>query len=472
MNINTWPKPLGMQKLQAWERLLAAEKPSSFSASSKGCENYGSPQVAQMVRTQHAVSGSMKTPQTMGSSVGGQRKRGSSRRLVAGRQKPKLCPPDLGVPIPKGLESQEQAVRGQHDLQIVPSSQEQALNGQHDLPTVPSRLPPFPGTRALHGQLTMAERGTVKFPQQYEKPFALLKKWCLANSRSLEPLDADATLADYLDVKLAAKMQTGDAEKVVAAAVYQCPGLERKSLVRANRSLRGFRKLRPPGSRLPLVEDVVCGLVACLVLMDRPLTALAVFTSCQCYLRPGEAVAVQCKDVGLPMLAAQSGLECFTLTIAPSERGVASKVQTFDDTIIVDKPDWLGVILGDLSRTGLPSAPLFQLTMKEYKQDWEEACRMLGVKAHLYQLRHAGASLDTLGRRRSAEEIGDRGRWMTSKSRKRYAKGGAVQRVWRRLNAETRTWCSVQARQVQNILTGRVNLSLPPKVVTAVSLIR
>jgi len=328
------------------------------------------------------------------------------------------------------------------------------------------------GNRALHGHLTLAERGTVKFPQQYEKPFAKLRQWCQSQSRSLAPLDADATLADYLDVKLVAKMKTGDAEKVVAAAVYHCPGLVRKNLVRANRSLRGFRRLRPPGSRLPLAEDVVCGISTCLVLMGKQMSALAVFTSCQCYLRPGEATSLRCRDVGLPMLANQTGLECTTLTIAPAERGVASKVQTFDDTIIVDRPDWLGVILGDLSQVNLPDAPLFQLTMAEYKHDWESACQMLGVKAHMYQLRHAGASLDTLSKRRTAEEIGDRGRWMTNKSRKRYAKGGAVQRVWRKLSAETRAWCTLQASQIQMVMTGQANLSPPPKVVTAVNLIR
>lgn len=53
------------------------------------------------------------------------------------------------------------------------------------------------------------------------------------------------------------QMSPGDAEKVVAAAVYNLVGRERAHLVRSNRTLRGFLKIRPMGSRLPLAEDVV-----------------------------------------------------------------------------------------------------------------------------------------------------------------------------------------------------------------------
>ena len=78
--------------------------------------------------------------------------------------------------------------------------------------------------------MTVAERATVKFPDQYSRPFILLKEWCEVNQRSLDPVTADATLADYLDVKMSQGLKTGDAEKVVAAAVYHCPCLVRKSL--------------------------------------------------------------------------------------------------------------------------------------------------------------------------------------------------------------------------------------------------
>lgn len=207
-----------------------------------------------------------------------------------------------------------------------------------------------------------------------------------------------------------------------------------------------------------------------LLKLGRVDTAMAVFTCCHCYLRPGELVNLRCQDLGLPMAGLQTGLGLHTLTIAPVERGNPSKTQTFDDTVIVDSPPWLGEILELMSLERPPAVPLFQLTMPMLKRDWDDACRALGFNAHLYQLRHAGASTDTLSRRRRPEEIGDRGRWMTQRSRKRYAKAGAVQRVWRRLSLPVREWCTTQIQNIHQILLGRAEVPPLPVLHTVVNL--
>ena len=61
------------------------------------------------------------------------------------------------------------------------------------------------------------------------------------------------------------------------------------------------------------------------------------------------------------------------MTIAPQDRGVVSKTQTFDDTVVVDEPAWLGELLGKHSRKLQPSSPLFQSTAVEFQKLFQDS---------------------------------------------------------------------------------------------------
>ena len=200
--------------------------------------------------------------------------------------------------------------------------------------------------------------------------------------------------------------------------------------------------------------------------------AIAVFAGTKMYLRPGEMIGAAVLDLGLPIVCTQKGLEFHTLTIAPYDGGRSSKTQTFDDTVVVDEPVWLGPVLEHISRGKPADSPLFQLTMPEFQSQWAQACKLLGIKAHPDQIRHSGASSDTLSKRRTARQVGARGRWSTLKSQQRYSKGGALQKAWKRVPLETRQWCTLQSQHIQSILsTGRV-VGPPPVVRTAVNLVQ
>ena len=190
------------------------------------------------------------------------------------------------------------------------------------------------------------------------------------------------------------------------------------------------------------------------------------------YLRPGEIVHVQCRDLGIPLKGVQTGLGIHTLTIAPSERGELSKTQTFDDTVIVDQPGWLGALLESLTKTNAPSSPLFRMDAKTLRNRWTRSCKKLNIKAHLYQLRHTGASADSLAETRPPGKIRDRGRWKTVRSQQRYSKGGAVQKVWHRLSPAMRKWCSMQALNIEGILKGTIMVTPPPISLQEVNLVR
>ena len=141
--------------------------------------------------------------------------------------------------------------------------------------------------------------------------------------------------------------------------------------------------------------------------------ALATYAACKLYLRPGEAMELRVEDLGLPLQGHQEGLSLHTITIAPQERKKASKTETFDDTVTVDKPVWLGELIENFSRGKPVDSPSFRLTTEEFRDAWSAAWKRLGIRAHPYQLRHAGASIDRLTKTRTATQIGNRGRWKT-----------------------------------------------------------
>eukprot|EP00973_Karenia_brevis_P042613 5898224-Karenia_brevis.AAC.1 len=62
------------------------------------------------------------------------------------------------------------------------------------------------------------------------------------------------------------------------------------------------------------------------------------------------------------------------------------------------------------------------------RRQWKIVNQRLGIDAHVYQLRHTGASADALAQRRTMQDIMSRGRWASVRSVKRYAKPGGIQR--------------------------------------------
>ncbi len=125
--------------------------------------------------------------------------------------------------------------------------------------------------------------------------------------------------------------------------------------------------------------------------------------SMNAYLRPCEAHGLCCEDLSAPVGGRQRGVQSWTLTIAPSEWGETSKVGISDDTdtITLDEPPWLGPLLASMCQGCGAREPLLPVTCAEAMAQWTRACEVLRIKAHRYQLRHAGAFNDTLSKTRS-----------------------------------------------------------------------
>ena len=189
--------------------------------------------------------------------------------------------------------------------------------------------------------------------------------------------------------------------------------------------------------------------------------ALWVLVAKECYCRPGEMTKLKCEDLTAPAGGAQAALQVWSLTTAPQDRQEVDKVGISDNTIVVDRPLWLGPEIGRLKINRNPKDPLFDLSDRLALQQWKQACQDIGVSADRYQLRHAGASADTLGRPRLPAEVAARGRWGSAASARRYAKGGAIQKVLARLPLVVRQYGQDMSNHLEDVLCGRQPVELP-----------
>ena len=72
----------------------------------------------------------------------------------------------------------------------------------------------------------------------------------------------------------------------------------------------------------------------------------------------------------------------------------------------------------------------------------------------LYQLRHAGASIDAASRLRSLEEIRARGRWAAATSMMRYEKHAQIGKTWHALPPAVQAHALKCEKRLANVLSG------------------
>ena len=156
-------------------------------------------------------------------------------------------------------------------------------------------------------------------------------------------------------------------------------------------------------------------------------------------------------------------LRVWSVVIAPEEDLVCSKTQTFDDTVLLDVPAFLGPMLGELAAGRDPQGFLFRATAPQMLYSMKTACELLNLAPTLnwYQLRHGGASADVLGRRRAGSEIQARGRWKRPESMRRYAKAAQVQKVLTRLGADQRRFTGWALANLEPIMKRTLVVRFP-----------
>ncbi|CAK0893133.1 unnamed protein product [Prorocentrum cordatum] len=246
-----------------------------------------------------------------------------------------------------------------------PRQQGAARRGPAVAPSPAARPPPPSlGRRAQGGELSACELATVgaKGSAAYAHFENLFRERQRRRGRSTDDHgEMEVNLLDYLDELLAYNAKLTHAEKMVHGLLHSTLPGQIRDYPRLQRALKGCRKRPPPVSRMPLPVEVKSGICALLIFDGERSTALYVESVFAGSLRPGELLRAKVSDLVKPGASEEAALRWWPLVVAPEERMLPSKTQTFDDTVI-----------------------------------FEPAADKLGVDASLYQLRHGKGTASEL----------------------------------------------------------------------------
>lgn len=300
---------------------------------------------------------------------------------------------------------------------------------------------------------------------RYHEHNEMFKRWALLNRRPISThSQIDAALAHFFQDLFLDGEGVGVGNYVLAAVVFLTNNLSAEQLPRARKCLKGWKKLAPPGSRLPLPRAVIALIIHDLVRRDKWRVGVGCMAATECYLRPGELVHVQMRDWVPPSRLQVAGLKQWSLLLHPLERQVASKVGSYDDTVLLDKPHHLPltVALGLLKSRLQPTDTLIGISGAELERQVKLSAQNVGVgtlSVVPYMFRHSGASHDRSAGLRSLNEVRKRGRWATEQSVRRYEKGGRLAQQFASLPPEVQNRAARAEANIMAILSGNcVNL--------------
>ena len=289
--------------------------------------------------------------------------------------------------------------------------------------------------------------------KDYQKRFVEFTEWSaqrgvvvVVHAPLLEAFRPDATLGDRNRVQLAVPEALFEellvsfmdkaffdgrpaafGEKLVASIAFLLPQFAKDGpsfLPRAARALKGWRKLVPAFTRLPLPCGCLMSILAD-TLQGHWAESVALLTGFVCYLRPYELLSLTVEQVAVAWDFATQAYRV-GLVLSPLSSGRPSKANNWEEAVMVDVIPELQHALRYLKVKALapqerlwpfPPGALQDLLQTTAARQWLEEFRV-----SLYSLRHGGASKDLLGKTRTLAEVKARGRWQSDSSLKRYAK--------------------------------------------------
>lgn len=161
------------------------------------------------------------------------------------------------------------------------------------------------GRRAQSQMLKALEMRSVsaEVQNQYQGYQERFKSFCRDNGFPWPPgRQCDEILADYLDLMFLEGRSAAEGEKLVASLEFMCVNLKGK-LPRCKRALKGWRREKPAGSRLPLPRLLAAGMAMKMISRGKRLMGLKLMMDHDTYLRPGESIDLKVKDVVKPVRA-------------------------------------------------------------------------------------------------------------------------------------------------------------------------
>jgi len=181
----------------------------------------------------------------------------------------------------------------------------------------------------------------------------------------------------------------------------------------------------------------------------------------QAYLRPGECMSLQRRDLVPPSASVNN---FWALLIFPSKRSQRSKSGEADNSILLDSTwdQWMSQVMEAVYEKHDASS-VWSFTYPSLVKEVQKSSLRLGVPVVPYQCRHSGASDDRATQARSLQEIQKRGQWKSAKSVVRYEKKTRLGQSYAQYSNELQAWIENVAPRVEAIVLGRQSAgSLPP----------
>jgi len=202
--------------------------------------------------------------------------------------------------------------------------------------------------RVSRGEMSLLEMNSIKEPARKDYSRRLDEFYDFI-ARTRLPVDTeenlDIALCEFGDHMYLNGESNSAGHKLNAALEFFRPEAARAGelkLPRFKRSLKGWRRLAPTQTRLPMVEF----LKSCIsgLMMHQGWHEMALFNEVtfSTYARPGEMMRVMAVDV----VQKNDQYHHHVIVLSPFERGISSKTSIFDEVLVLD--DTRMPELGDL----------------------------------------------------------------------------------------------------------------------------
>jgi hypothetical protein len=156
--------------------------------------------------------------------------------------------------------------------------------------------------------------------------------------------------------------------------------------------------------------------------------AVGILLQVACNLRVAELLQL---TVGQIVAPTTQGVPHWSLSLFPVECGDMSKTGQVEEGVTLDCPEiqFLVPILKEL-RAMPPDTLIVGMTYLEFLAAFRSATNELRIALVPSQARHSGASMDLAYNRRSQNEVQRMGRWLATKSVRRYEKRNRLNISW------------------------------------------
>lgn len=239
--------------------------------------------------------------------------------------------------------------------------------------------------------------------------------------------DLDEEIVKWFDLLFERGCSSEDGAKFMAALQHVAPKFKDHTLLpRAFRAIKGWKRLRPLRSRVPLPWQAFLAILGSALHKGLVEEATALLLTFVCYLRPADLFALQPASFVKPVAGDSQQFRHWSLLLGAFETGRPNKTGEFDESSVIDWTElaFLDPLLDSLSRRPRRLCVWnFDITyLTTVLKDCARDSSTDHLQPQLYSLRHGGASWDCLSRRRRLDEIKKRGRWRSDSSVRRYEK--------------------------------------------------